>query len=216
MNKGILLFLTLALTLLFVACNNAETLPSDTDNSDTTSYETENDTTNPATSDAFSVNENEWNQATQTQNFDNVTFTYRATFLSGYESTEQQVGMLKMTENGMISNGELITDTETITSARTMFIDTSVAIVSNFEAFVYDAATGCYRANAPIIYHTTVLGYETTITAANVTVTWDENANVSTISCQMTQAFEEDGAPKTFVLDVEFTFADYGTTTLEA
>jgi len=215
MNKGTILLLTLSTAFLFTACNDAGSSPSGTTDIGETSYEASYDNTDDTVSESIGVNENDWNEAIQTQNFDNVTFTYRATFLSGYQSTEQHVGTLKIAENGMISNGELVTDTETITSTRTMFIDTAVAIVANFDAFSYDAESSFYRANNPIVYHTTVLGYETTITAENVTVTWDENTNISHISCQMTQAFEEDGTPKTFVLDAEFTFTNYGTTTLD-
>ena len=52
------------------------------------------------------------------------------------------------------------------------------------------------------------------ITAENIVVELDANMNIYKISCKMTQEFEMDGL-QAYVLNVTFTFTNYGTTVIE-
>ena len=196
--------------------SNKTTTPSEGDtNNETAPPQSGNNGTGDETPpESAVVDEVEWNAAVDSEKFENVTFTYNATFISGYDDTEPNVGTIKLSGNGMLVDGNSIDDAELIASVKTMFIDTAVAIVNNYGMFEYDSENKCYRSKEAITYNTTVLGYDTTITAENVEVAIDSNKSIAMISCKMTQEFTENGAPVTYVLNTEFTFSDYGTTTL--
>lgn len=212
-----LLAILLALTLTFTctACLNEENNDSGADNSGTTSTDTQNNGGDNSTSASLGVNESEWNAAIQSQKFDNVTFTYNATFTSGYDEVGPHKGTFELVENGMLMDGKP-TSAEERTAAKTMFVDTAVAIVNNFSMFEYDKENNHYSSKENIVFNTTILGYEATITAENVLVVLDADNNIAKISCKMTQKFQGDGGNlTTYVLDTEFTFSNYGTTTIE-
>lgn len=162
------------------------------------------------------ISEEKWNQVIQTANFDNITFGYKATFTSGYtDDVGPHASVFKLDGDRMSMDGETETDPETITAAKTWYIESALAIVKNFDKFTYDKVSDSYKATENIVYTVTIMGYEATITAANVSVELNADMNIAEIACTMTQAFTENGTPTTYVLDVEFTFADYGTTVVD-
>jgi hypothetical protein len=217
MKKSLTILLVLIMTATFVACDNHKNDASDTGN---TSIPTITDEKNDvegevSLSESLGVDESEWDDAIQSTKFDNVTFTYNATFTSGYDDVGPHIGTMKIDENGMLMNGELASD-ESKTAVKTMFVDTVTAIVNDFSIFEYDEQNNNYRAIENITYNTTIMGYETTIIAENVIVIMDNDNNIAKITCKMTQNFNVDnGNLTTYVLDTEFAFTDYGTTTLE-
>lgn len=158
------------------------------------------------------VTKDEWNNMIAESNFDNITFAYNATFISGYNDEGPHTGLFKLDGNKLDMDGEVTTDTETITSLRSWYIASALAIVNNFDKFEYDEANDCYKAKEKVVYNVTVMEYEATITAENVLVELDDNMNIAKITCKMTQAFKEDNVDKTYVLNVDFTFSEYGTT----
>jgi hypothetical protein len=58
------------------------------------------------------------------------------------------------------------------------------------------------------------MGNLATITVKNAIVTLDADTMLASISCQMTQDFT-DGEAKQFVMDITFTYSNYGTTVIE-
>ncbi|MBE6694138.1 MAG: hypothetical protein E7589_05185 [Ruminococcaceae bacterium] len=169
-----------------------------------------------------SLNPEQWNAAIQISNFNNVTMTSSALFLSGNDSnTDINLTTFWLDGNTVkIQEGEdyseVSTDAEMVSSVRTWYIDTTLAIVENFDDFTYDEELGCYAAGEPIVYNVTIEDYNATITARDALVAFDEDMHIAYIMCEMTQEFEEDGEQKTFVIEVAFTFYDYGTTVIEA
>jgi hypothetical protein len=112
-------------------------------------------------------------------------------------------------------DGELVSDPETIASIKTMYTDTVLAMVENFEVFECIDPNKCYSSIENIVYSVTIMGYEATITAESVVVELDGDMNISRITCVMIQEFDDNGIPTAYTLDAEFTFTDYGTTDVE-
>lgn len=225
MKKMLAILLVLTMVFAFAGCDINEKNASGTGNSGanasdekdgTISSETGNDGKDNNTTDETSgESKSEWDHAIQSQKFDNVTFSYNATFESGYAEKGPHSGTYKLTKDGMLFDGEVITDEESITAARTVFLDTAVAIVKNSNHFIYNEANNNYTSKERITYNIAVLVYEATITVDDVLVIFDADNNIAKIACKMTQQFTENNKPMTYVLDVEFAFADYGTTTLD-
>ena len=223
MKKMLAILFVLTMVLTFAGCENNEKNASGTGNSSanaseekdgTIPSETQNDIKDNTADESLGENKSEWDNAIQSQKFENVTFSYNATFESGYAEKGPHSGTYKLTKDGMLFDGEVITDEESITAARTVFLDTAVAIVKNSNQFIYNEANNNYTSKESITYNITVLVYEATITVDDVLVVFDAENNIAKIACKMTQQFTENNMPMTYVLDVEFTFADYGTTTL--
>lgn len=215
MKKSIALLLTFTIIFTFAACANKGETVSGNETSDTVNTTKDIGKVDDATvSETLGVSKKEWNAAVEYQNFVNVTFSYKATFVSGYQDAGPHMGVLKITEDAVVMDGELITAEETVTAAKNMYIDTILAVINNFDNFEYDNAKKCYESKQNVTYITKILDYEATITAENVSVELDSENRIEKISCKMTQDFIN-GGPTTYVLDAEFTFTDYGTTTVE-
>ena len=166
------------------------------------------------------VSEEKWNTAIQPSNFDNVTFAFNCSFLEAGISTESFAYNCKIDGNNatmddVISGQHMTMDAETITTVKDIYINTATAIVENFDNFTYDKDSEAYKSNKDIVYTVTVMGYEATITAKDVSVILDTNSNIASIDCTMIQDFEENGNPKQYTLDITFTYSNYGTTVVE-
>lgn len=215
MKKLTIFLLVSAMVLVFTACANKGESVSGSEISSTVNSESDNGKAdNIAGSGTSGISEKEWNAATERKNFENVTFSYEATFISGYQDAGPHMGVLKITEDAVVMDGELLTAQETINAAKNAYIDITLAVINNFDDFEYDDAKNCYNAKKSITYNTEVLEYKATITAENVSVELDSENRISTISCKMTQEIVG-GSPITYVLDAKFTFTDYGTTTVQ-
>ena len=158
------------------------------------------------------ISEEKWDSMIQLANFDNVTFFYEATFIGGDKEGGPYGGTFKLLSDRIIANGEVDDNPETMNAVKTWYVGSALAIADNFDLFVYDKANDCYNATENIVYSVNILGYDATITAADAIVRLDADMSIAEITCKMTQEFEEDGNPKTFILDVTFRFSDYGTT----
>ena len=178
----------------------------------TTTIEPYAPTVTPSTG-SIQINKAEWDEMIVLSNFDNVTFTTYAKFKSGY-SEGPHFNVFELDgENGNADGVPM--EAESIEAIRTMQLGTILAIVENYEKFTYDDNKKTYISNADISYNVTVLGYDATITVKNVYVEVDADKNLSKITCEMTQDFVEEGTPKKYVIDAEFTFENYGTTVVE-
>lgn len=218
MHRLLAILLVVAMAFAFVGCDAKDDTSPKEDSSGFNNTTTENNDINDGAviPEDSGVSNEDWTTAIQSQKFENVTFAYNATFISGYDDVGPHGGTYKLTNDGMMYDNSLITEEESINAARTLFIDTVIAIVSNFDAFEYDQENDCYTASEAIVYESMFFGGWVTITSDNTVVVLDEACNIAKLSCQMTQDFKQvDGTPVTYVLDVEITFSDYGTTVLE-
>ncbi len=165
------------------------------------------------------VTEDVWEDAKAEANFNNVTYSVAYEFKtpqnggSGFVEIQLVDDVAAARENG---EGEFLpeTDPELVASVRNLYVNTVLAIVDNFDNFTYDATNDYYKASADIVYTVDVEDMTATITAKNAIVTLNEDDGIAKIVCEMTQAFTEGGVAKTFVLDTEFTFSNYGTTVI--
>lgn len=217
MKKLFVILLVLTMISTFIACGNQKNDASDTNNTRISiNSGGENDGEDDVSPSEFlGIDESEWNTAVQPSNFNNVTFTYNATFLSGYDDVDPHTDTMKIVENVMLMNGQPVSEEER-TETKNVLENVVIAIANDFSLFEYDEQNDNYRAIENLTYTATVSGYEVTFIIENALVIIDSDNNIAKITCKMTQSFNEDnGEPTTYVLDAEFTFTDYGTTTLE-
>ena len=157
------------------------------------------------------VSKAEWEAMSSVSNFDNITFITDVTFISGYSSIGPHYNVYKLDGENASADGELM-NAEGVSALRTVYLETTLAIVENFEKFIYAETYKCYVSIENITYNITILGYEATITVKDAYVELDADKNLAKITCEMTQEFLENSVSKKYVLDVEFTFENYGTT----
>lgn len=175
---------------------------------ETTSGETESESENSG------ITEVEWDAMILASKFENVTFTSNSTFISGYEDKGPHTNVFKLNGSAGTVDGESMSG-ESLTATRNMTLGTALAIVNDFDKFEYNKADDSYVSTEAIVYNVSVMNYNAKITAKNVVVKLDDDMNITKIACNMTQEFEDDGVAKTYVLDITFTFSDYGTTVIE-
>ncbi len=166
------------------------------------------------------VTKTEWNLSIAPALFNNVTFEYVALFTAGYSDVGPHTGYNKLAGDTMDSNGEVTNRADMIAVVKAWYIDTVRTIVNNFDDFEYNSNTKQYVAKNDIVFVTsiempTVKG-DTTITAKQTTVEFNENANIAKVACNMTQEFldAQTQTQMKYVLNVEFIFSDYGTTVI--
>lgn len=170
------------------------------------------DQPNPPAGDG-AITEEEWNAAISDANFDNVTFSCEGTFDDG----EEFVCSAAIAGDKALLDGAPL-DAEFIPMLKSVYINTALAIVSNFNDFAYNADQNVFVSKGDITYtvDASAMGYENvSITVKNVVVSLDANDYIATIACEMTQSFMEDGEPAQLVMDVTFTYSNYGTTVIE-
>ena len=229
MKKLLSILLTVCMCLascvMFISCNEENETASDTtaetqtapisqaSTEETTEATTEATTENEPASGGIS--EEKWDNMIQTANFDNITFSYDATFTAG--SYLGDLGphrdIFKLVDNCIIDqDGDVEDDPETIEAFKNWYIGSALAIADNFDKFVYDATNDCYNATEDIVYPLSIMEYDAMITASNTMIQLDDDLHIAKIVCKMTQEFEENGTQKVFILDVTFQFSNYGTT----
>ncbi len=168
------------------------------------------------------VTKEEWNLSIDSALFNNVTFHYNALFTEGYSyDVGPHNGYFKLAGGAMDTNGEVTTDESMIAVAKAWYIDVVCAIVNNFDDFEYNANTKQYVAKNDIVFVTSIemptVEGDTTITAKQTAVEFNENSNIAKVTCSMTQEFldAQTQTQKKYVLDVAFIFSDYGTTVID-
>lgn len=160
------------------------------------------------------ITEEKWNEAIAESNFDNVTFAFSGQFIEGPKGDQDEFGYVcKISGNSATMDNEVL-DGEQVASLKSVYINTANAIVKDFDDFTYDEASETYKSKQDIVYTVTVMGMDATITAQNVSVTLDETDKIASISCKMKQNFTERGSLKEYVLDITFTYSNYGTTVI--
>jgi hypothetical protein len=163
------------------------------------------------------VTEDVWEDALEEANFNNVTFSMNVSTNEGdSEFVEiKLVGDSYAVRESLEEEFEVDTDPETVASVKNVYVNTVLAIADNFSDFTYDATNDCYKASSDIVYTVTVQGINASITTKDTVVTLNAQNGIAKIVCEMTQSFVSGDQPNTLTFDVEFTFSNYGTTTLD-
>lgn len=155
----------------------------------------------------------EWENATDVKNFDNITFTIEVVFP---DTDKPYVIVCKIDgDTASYREGsypETVADEETREAIYSIYINTVLSIVDNFDNFSYDGEKDLFVSAADIVYNVTVMEYDAVITASNTTVKIDKNKNIAEIDCNMKQEYKENGISESLEIDVVFSFTDYGTT----
>ena len=157
------------------------------------------------------VDQDTWEGLTIQTKFDNVTFLMEGEFSDG-----EQIGYCFKLAGADCS--QIIDDVEykqeegTAEQVREIFIRTAMAMLDNYQDFTFNSDTNAYVNNNNIVYAITVFDYDATITVSNVSLILDQNNNIISLSCDMMQEFVAYGTPMTYILDITFTFTNYGTT----
>ena len=195
MKRILSLFLVMILMLAFVACGDKSAT----------------DTTKPDGDTGDSI----WGKLVKEEHYDNVTIVCDATFLSGYEYAEpENSNTFKFDGDAASIDGELA-DRQATESLKAVYHGLVQEILSKNDGFIYDKDADTYLHKDDITCAVNSMGYETDITVRNVVITLDSDGELSKIACEMDQAFVADGEQMKYVLNVEFTFSDFGTTVVE-
>lgn len=161
------------------------------------------------------IDENAWYNAISEDHFRNVTLSYDATFIVGYDQGHH-AGAYLLDGYEMMANGEYVDDPAMTDAVRSFYLDTVLAMMQNFDQFTYDPEFNCFVSIEDITYTVDVEPYGTVgISVNDVCITFDDTRSVYSITCNMTQSFVEDGQPNEYVLEVQFTYSDYGTTVID-
>lgn len=163
------------------------------------------------------VTEEEWNEAISEEKFENVTFAIVARVTSPEEVVDNIVCKIDgnkgwYSEEIEDSHYEEYADEEILAAMKSIYMNTTLAIVASFEDFNFDSETGTYIAKEDIVYDVTVMDYEAKITATNVKVKLDSEKLIAEISCDMKQEYTSEYDNGTIILNAVFKFYDYGKT----
>lgn len=199
-NTSILLILAmiLSLTLSLLSCDETP--------------ESENDTNNDTA--PGQITEEQWNNAKAEAKFDNVRCDLNVKFISGYNPGEEVTECFQIDGDLVASADEVYDDEEMVASVKSVYIGVVTSVLDNYSLFTFDSEKEQYISEGPIVYYVHVDGIDAKITAENIVVKVNASLDIASLSCRMTQEFNDGGKDKTYVLDVEFVFSNYGTTSL--
>ena len=179
-----------------------------------------NGTDNPTTPNAVTspLTKEQWNAALKDELFNNVTFEVHATF-EGEDEPESIICKLAGTRAAISEGGfeEEEVDSDTRDVIKSIYVNTILAMLKNFDNFTYDADAKAFVSANDIIYNVEDFEYNecnVKITTSGTKVKFDTNNNVAEISCHMKQEFVENGQPESLEFDAVFKFYDYGTTVI--
>lgn len=154
-----------------------------------------------------------WGELAKEEHYDNVTVVMNATFISGYEYAEEEtITVLKLDGDDVSVDGVFMDDRQDAESARAVFMSVPLAIFAENKSFSADEATNTYLHRDEIKYAIDFMDYKADITVRNVIITLDGNNELSRIACEMDQEFASEGEQMKYVLNVEFTYSDFGST----
>ncbi len=180
----------------------------------------------------------EWAGLSAKANFDNVTFELWAAYVAGdgasgsdiqgYLGEGQDLGVYQIDGNRGYAreydgdeHNTYFLESDVVASIKSLYIETALAMLNNFEDFTYSQESKAFLSNKTISYNVAIAGITATLTVQNVKVEVLPDGYLGKISCDMKQQatkeemanFEEDEA---FELDVKvvFAFSEYGTTVL--
>ena len=163
-------------------------------------------------SEATGVTKEQWEQAVDKSTFNNVTLTYTATFSSDNVSNKGPITVEIKLDGFDAEKIDKVLELKEAVDARYLCTDAVVAMATDFDKYRYNAAKDCYESIDSISYTVNVMNqYEATITPTNVSIKLDESLRIAEISCHMVQSV----MGMDLILDVVFTFTDYGTTVVE-
>ena len=189
-----------------------ETTSEETTSEETTSDETAatTDETTAATAETVPSPEEILGEVKNPDNFKNVTIVMAGTVDGDAFNYTMKFadGNCNMGENGVLDE---LYEGEDADMVRSIFIDTALALLNHADQFT--ATENGFRYDGEISYEVEIMGYgRATIVATNNVVTMNANGDMDTLSCHMVQTSGED----TVIVDVTFTYSDYGTTVISA
>ena len=200
MKKLLAIIVVLLMSCCLFACDKSQAPSSEGESTPIASEST------PVTSEpeeGGEVTEEEWVIATGMEQFANFTLNMEGAFDDG-EVIDYSV---KIDGDKGEMDGESM-EADEVDAVKTVFVETILAVAENFDDFTYNAEEQVFVNKANIVYDVEVLGESANITASNVKVAFNEDNRVTSISCHMVQVCDGDN----IVLDITFTFSDYGTT----
>ena len=189
-----------------------ETASDETASDETASDETAatTDETTVATEETVPSPEEILGEVKNPDNFKNVTIVMAGTVDGDAFNYTMKFadGNCNMGENGVLDE---LYEGEDADMVRSIFIDTALALLNHADQFA--ATENGFRYDGEISYEVEIMGYgRAAIVATNNVVTMNANGDMDTLSCHMVQTGGED----TVIVDVTFTYSDYGTTVISA
>lgn len=231
----LIICLTLSLCFAFTACGKDDTASKeknestdtgkndsdndkdeapDADKDDADKEDDESPDADNGNTESSGMTKEKWDTLFQDEKYDNFTLSYHVTFHEGLEPGPY-TSTAKFADGKLHIDNNVTSDPEIVSSSKKLYLDCILTIAKDFSAFEYSKADECYKAKDTIVYNVFVVEYDATLTAENAVVKLDSAGNIASISCRMTQEFEEGSERIQYLLDAEFTFSDYGTTVIE-
>ncbi len=174
------------------------------------------------------LSEEEWATAVAAASFTNYTLTYSANFVNeDYpEASGQQNEIIKITQDkvyiAMTLNGEVMVDHvftgEEANEQRASYQDIFLAVLKDFDNFVYDDETQTYSNPNPITVDITVSGATAHIVMTNGKVSFTEDGKLAKLTMSYTQSTTIPVIGETITTTCDsmtMVFSDYGTTVIE-
>ena len=160
------------------------------------------------------ITEEQWNNAKAEAKFDNVRCDLNIKFISEYDNREEITEYFQIDGDLVDVSREVTDDEEMVASVKSVYVGTVTSVLDNYSLFTFDSEKEQYISEGPIVYYVNVDGIDAKITAENIVVKVNADLDIASISFRMTQEFNDGGRDKTYVLDVNFVFSNYGTTSL--
>lgn len=167
------------------------------------------------------IDEEVWEDIVSTEKFENVTFEMNVQFKEQNGEAFDGSCYYKYCldgDRGLEIDGETsrLVDKDVVDAIRTLFIDISLGIINNLSDFTYSVENDAFVSNKTITIDVDVMGEKATLINDNVEVDINDQNQILSIKCDMIQDFFGDDIERNLVLEVEFSFSDYGTTIVEA
>ncbi len=171
----------------------------------------------------------DWEDLSAEANFENVTVAIWGAYVSGNENVAilgngVDIGVLKVVGENVyvdyiyLNDEDEFLDSDAATLAKSLYIETALAMLENFEDFTYDKESKTFLSNKPISYDIDAgHGATATLTTTNVKVEVLPDGYLGKISCDMKQYMSSEyllGEDFNVDVKVVFSFSDYGTTVL--
>ena len=188
------------------------------------------------------LSKTEWNAMLDSKNFENYTLDLDGNMTSSFDGelqgssvvketilfTKDKVKMSLSSESGDPNTYELVMDGEAAAAQKKQFEQIFLALLAEYDSFVYDGASDTYKVNEPLVIELNMAAFKeledgtvetlelpATIEMRKATVTLSEDGKLMKFVCDYAQAVQSGGGESVISGETTWTFSHYGSTVIE-